>query len=130
MEKKKVLEMANESAEWYLRNFNVLGIEYEKDSNWFYAVGKYENSNRVTVLSVAKKDSGCKTSVFWDLYRFSIIYAMHACGYKIEWSGNGNPIWPIWYLNTFEMKNFLFEYDNMISKYGFNRASVQTNSFA
>lgn len=128
--KKQVLEMANDSAEFYLRHFNVCGIEYEKDSSWFYAVGKYDNSERMTVLSVAKKNSGCKTTNFWDFYRFSIIYAMHICGYKLKWCANGSPMWPVWYLNQFEMKNFLIEYDKMISKYGFTRASVQTNSFA
>lgn len=128
--KKKALQLANKTAETWLKNFNVLGIEYENDSNWFYVVGKYENSERMSVLSLAKKNSGCVSSYFWDFYRFSIIYAMHVCGYKIKWASNGNHIWPVWYLNTYEMKNFSIEYEKMITKYGFTRASVQTNSFA
>ena len=128
--KKQVLEMANDSAEWYLRNFNVCGIEYEKDSSWFYAIGKYDKSEQMNVLSIAKKESGCKTTVFGDFNYFAILYALHACGYSAKFTPKGYVMWPVWYLNQFEMKNFLIEYDKMIEKYGFTRASVQTNSFA
>ena len=129
MEKKEVLAMANKSAEWYLKNFNVCGVEEEKDSNWFYAVGKYENSNRMTVLCVAKKNSDCKTGSMGTFYRFAIIRSMDLCGFKIHWK-NDNPIWPVWYLNENEMDKFLSFYNPLIEKYGFNRASVQTNTFA
>ena len=126
---KKVLSMANDSVAWYLRNFNVIGIEYEKDSSWFYAIGKYENSNQVNVLSVAKKDSGCKTTVFGDFNYFAILYALHACGYSAKWTAKGYVMWPVWYLNRFEMQNFLIEYDKIISKYGFDRLSVERNTY-
>lgn len=128
--KEKVLAMANETAAAYLEKFDVLGIEEEKESSWFYAVGKYKNSDKMDVLSVAKKDSGCETTVFWDFYHFAIIYAIHECGYKLKWMPNGNPMWPVWYLNRFEMKNFLIEYDKMIGKYGFDRVSVEKNIYA
>lgn len=127
---KKVLSLANDSVIPYLKHFSVIGIETEENSSWFYAVGKYENSQRVDVLSVAKKDSGCNTTNFWDLDRFAIIFAMHICGYKLQWTASGSPMWPVWYLNSFEMKNFSIEYEKILSKYGFDRLSAEKNRFA
>lgn len=121
--KEKVLAMANSSADWYLKNFNVLGIEEEKDSNWFYAVGKYDNSKKITVLCVAKKDSDCKTGFMGDLNRFAIIYAMDRCGLKIKWR-NDYPIWPVWYHDRDAMEKFLSVYNPLIAKYGFDRKSI------
>lgn len=130
--KQKILSMTDDKhAEWYLRNFNVIGVEQRgKNDNWFYVVGKYEKSNQVNVLCIAKKGTGCKSSVFADLNYFAIVDAMEQLNYKVLWTRNSYPMWPVWYLDEERFMKFHAVWKSIISKYGFDTKTIWDNACA
>ena len=130
----KVKAMTNDSGREMFRwgDYEVIGIEDRKESNWFYAIVKYKGDKKggVYVLSMPKKDSGCKASHFSHRWYFALLVSQESAGIKVVWNNNGWPTWPTWICrDEAKLQWFFSEYKTLLERYGFTDITIRRNYY-
>ena len=133
--KKKALEMANETANYWMQSVSVIGIEDVGNPDWIYAVVKYPDKKvELSVTALARKGSSCKSCGFGSLKYFAMILAYEKSriskSHRIHYKSNGYPVHPVWMnLTMEELEKWYNIYDSVIGKYGFTRDSIDKANY-
>ncbi len=112
-------------------DYEVLGIEDRGEKNWFYTVVRYHGSQKVCVLSMPRKESGCKPSHFGHLEYYALLASIEFAGIKVVWARQGWPMWPVWYCDDEQkLSTFRNKYREIIGKYGFDERTIERNRYS